>query len=268
MTRNKSEEEMVDELGNQFLNYDEEESGATGVESSTTNNVDKDTSLATADKADQKVGVEKDQTQEQPEEPSGQEPANGDSKKEGDKDEDEDKEEEEIYEVEQVLQHKEKRGVKYYLIKWKGFGEDECTWEAETNVYADDLVEEYWTKKKEEEEETASTSKSKGRKRAAQSTALITKQDAKRQRSSKKTKSPRTKMEEDEFDEDWENQVVAVETVTRDDKTGELLVYLKWKNGETSRHPAKDANARCPQKMIKFYEQRLTFAPPANHNKT
>ncbi|CAG8737489.1 21540_t:CDS:10, partial [Racocetra persica] len=160
----------------------------------------------TADKADQKVGVEKDQTQKQPEETSEQEPANG-------------------------------------------FGEDDCTWEAESNVYADDLVEEYWSKKR-EEEEVASTSKSKGRKRAAQPSSPVMKQDSKRQRSSKKTKSPRTKMEEDEFDEDWENQVVAVETVTRDDKNGELLVYLKWKNGETSRHPAKDANARCPQKLF------------------
>ncbi|CAG8595170.1 10726_t:CDS:2, partial [Scutellospora calospora] len=141
------------------------------------------------------------------------------------------------------------------------FGEDDCTWEAESNVYADDLVEEYWSKKEKEEEE-ASTSKAKGRKRVAQSTALVKRQDSKRQRSVMKTKSPRTKMEEDEFDEDWEDQVTAVETVTRDDKTGELMVYLKWKNGETSRHPAKDANAKCPQK------QRLTFAPPANHNKT
>ncbi|CAG8591978.1 6516_t:CDS:2, partial [Dentiscutata erythropus] len=181
MTRNKSEEEMVDELGNQFLNYDEEESGATGVEGSTTNNADKNTDSTTADKADQKVAVEKDQTEKQPEEHSGQEPANGDS-----------------------------------------FGEDDCTWEAESNVYADDLVEEYWTKKK-DEEETASASKTKGRKRAAQPSSPITKQDSKRQRSSKKTKSPRSKMEEDEFDEDWENQVIAVETVTRDDKTGELL---------------------------------------------
>ncbi|CAG8565729.1 12532_t:CDS:10 [Cetraspora pellucida] len=191
MTR-KSEEEMVD----QFLNYDGEESGATGVESSAANNnADKNTNLATADKADQKVGAEKDQNEKQPENTSEQEPANG-------------------------------------------FGEDDCTWEAESNVYADDLVEEYWSKKK--EEETASTSKSKGRKRAAQPSSPVMKQDSKRQRSSKKTKSPRTKMEEDEFDEDWENQVVAVETVTRDDKTGELLE--KWGNIQAS-------SERCQRKM-------------------
>ncbi|CAG8761133.1 11395_t:CDS:2, partial [Racocetra fulgida] len=131
MTRKseKSEEEMVD----QFLNYDGEESGATGVESSAANNVDKNTNLATADKADQKVGEEKDQTQKQPEETSEQEPANG-------------------------ILVKEKRGGRSRInIKIEG--------------------------------------KEEGR------TTIIAY----------------------EFDEDWENQVVAVETVTRDDKNGELL---------------------------------------------
>src|SRR5437764_13472905 len=71
----------------------------------------------------------------------------------------------------------------------------------------------------------------KGRKRA--STSSIKKEN-KNQLTSKKSRTAKARIEEnnDKSDagmkDDWEDEVSSVETVTRDEKTGELLIYLKW----------------------------------------
>jgi hypothetical protein len=55
-----------------------------------------------------------------------------------------------VYEVEKILLHKDKRVGgnrlnRSYLIKWKGYGVEHNTWEAEARlVNCDEVLEEYW----------------------------------------------------------------------------------------------------------------------------
>ena len=61
------------------------------------------------------------------------------------------------YHVEKIVSHK-KHGKRYlYRIRWKGYTEDEDTWEYKSNIHPD-LVRKYWIESKENKQTTKSTS--------------------------------------------------------------------------------------------------------------
>ncbi|OMJ28210.1 Chromatin-associated protein swi6 [Smittium culicis] len=63
-------------------------------------------------------------------------------------------------------------------------------------------------------------------------------------------------------DESWEDLVDKIDTVDRTPDNG-LVVYIEWKNGKKTVHPSSVINLKCPQKIIKFYEERLRFSSVA-----
>ena len=47
---------------------------------------------------------------------------------------------EEEYEVEAILDCRRRRGQLQFLIKWKGYGLEENSWEPERNIHAKELI--------------------------------------------------------------------------------------------------------------------------------
>lgn len=58
-----------------------------------------------------------------------------------------------VYEVEKILSEKEEKGKKYYFVKWKGYPENESTWEPLENVQHLEVLEEYQKSKDNKQKE-------------------------------------------------------------------------------------------------------------------
>lgn len=147
----------------------------------------------------------------------------------------EEEEEEEEYVVEKVLNRRVVKGRVEYLLKWKGFSNEDNTWEPEDNLDCPDLIAEFLQSQK-----TAQEGKRKGEEG----------DDGK----SKKKKDDTEKLRGFARGLDPERIIGAT------DSTGELMFLMKWKNSdEADLVPAKEANVKCPQVVISFYEERLTW---------
>ncbi|KAI3359420.1 hypothetical protein L3Q82_002923 [Scortum barcoo] len=153
-------------------------------------------------------------------------------------------EEEEEYVVEKVLDRRVVKGKVEFLLKWKGFSDEDNTWEPEENLDCPDLIAEYMQKHKEKEE------KKKEGKRKVTSEASGDSEE----RGSKRKK------EEGEKARGFGRGLQPERIIGATDSSGELMFLMKWKNSdEADLVPAKEANVKCPQVVISFYEERLTW---------
>ncbi|XP_007259218.2 chromobox protein homolog 1b [Astyanax mexicanus] len=149
-------------------------------------------------------------------------------------------EEEEEYVVEKVLDRRIVKGRVEYLLKWKGFTDEDNTWEPEENLDCPDLIAEYL-----QSQRNASES---GFKRRSDADGDV------KESQSKKRKDEPEKLRGFARGLDPERIIGAT------DSSGELMFLMKWKNSdEADLVPAKEANVKCPQVVISFYEERLTW---------
>ncbi|XP_075891027.1 chromobox protein homolog 1b isoform X4 [Nelusetta ayraudi] len=150
----------------------------------------------------------------------------------------EEEEEEEEYVVEKVLNRRVVKGRVEYLLKWKGFSDEDNTWEPEDNLDCPDLIAEFLQSQK-----TAHEGKRKavGEAEGDESKTKKKKDDTEKLRGFARGLAPER-------------------IIGATDSTGELMFLMKWKNSdEADLVPAKEANVKCPQVVISFYEERLTW---------
>ncbi|XP_067832475.1 chromobox protein homolog 5-like [Heptranchias perlo] len=125
--------------------------------------------------------------------------------------------EEEEYVVERVLDRRVVRGRVEFLLKWKGFSEDDNTWEPEKNLDCPDLIGEFLkTYNKDKENGAGSKDKAESVKRKS---SIVN--------GNEEPKAKRKKEEEDSvrgFERDLEPEKIIGAT----DSCGELMFLMKW----------------------------------------
>uniref|UniRef100_A0A914XNX5 Heterochromatin protein 1 n=1 Tax=Plectus sambesii TaxID=2011161 RepID=A0A914XNX5_9BILA len=152
-------------------------------------------------------------------------------------------EEEEEFIVEKVLAKRIRNGRVEYFLRWKGYSDSENTWEPDDNLDCPDLIQEFEENEKRKREQAVDEGGAPA-KRKSEVTDSGTK---KRKRDDDKPRG---------FDRGLDPDRILGAT----DSNGELTFLIKWKNtDEADLVPAKIANVRCPQIVIKFYEERLTW---------
>lgn len=150
----------------------------------------------------------------------------------------------EEYVVEKIIDCRIKNGVKEYLLKWIGYDDKDNTWEPESNLDCPSLIKAF-------EADRAAKEAEKSKKRKGTGTPTL---DAK---PGKKAKADDKKIHG--FDRELEPEKIIGAT----DSSGPLMFLMKWVGtDEADLVPAKQANIKCPQVVIKFYEERLSWTSP------
>jgi len=201
-----------------------------------------------------------------------------------------DAEEADEYEVEQVVDVRLKHGKKEYRIKWKNYSEADNTWEPEEHLDCEDLIKKFEEKRKSKKEGSLSVAKestsakqpvvtASGKKRKSEVEESKTKESASTSSTAKKNKKGEsetdsnvgtsaiqgvatgsaTKLRAEGFGRGLQPDKIIGAT----DSSGELMFLMKWKDSnEADLVPAREANVKCPQVVIKFYEERLSWHTP------
>ncbi|KAL7830791.1 hypothetical protein SRHO_G00319180 [Serrasalmus rhombeus] len=152
-------------------------------------------------------------------------------------------EEPEEFVVEKVLDQRVVNGKVEFFLKWKGFPDSDNTWEPEENLDCPELISAFLTSQK----------------------GVVEKPDSNKRKSS--TDEPETeensakrKKEMSEKPRGFARNLEPERIIGATDSSGELMFLMKWKDSdEADLVPAREANTRCPQVVIAFYEERLTW---------
>ncbi|XP_016948856.1 chromobox protein homolog 3 [Drosophila biarmipes] len=149
------------------------------------------------------------------------------------------------FSVERVEDKRTVNGRTEYYLKWKGYPRSENTWEPVENLDCPDLIANF--------EESLKNNKKETKKRLSTSSTPDS------------IRSKRKSFLEDDTEEQkkligFERGLEPSKILGATDSSGHLMFLMKWKGSDhADLVPAKLANIRCPQVVIQFYEERLTW---------
>ncbi|KAL7745164.1 hypothetical protein ACLKA6_008219 [Drosophila palustris] len=149
------------------------------------------------------------------------------------------------FSVERVEDKRTVNGRTEYYLKWKGYPRSENTWEPVENLDCPDLIATF--------EESLKNNKKETKKRLSTSSTP------------ESIRSKRKSFMEDETDEQkkligFDRGLEPSKILGATDYSGYLMFLMKWKGSDhADLVPAKQANVKCPQIVIQFYEERLTW---------
>lgn len=175
--------------------------------------------------------------------------------------------EEEEYVVEKVLDRRVVKGRVEFFLKWKGYSEKHNTWEPEKNLDCPELISEFMKTYKKGSGPAASSPASGGASKATTASTGRTKEtpSSKRKNSDdeeEEAAKPAKKKKEEEalVARGFERGLEPEKIIGATDSCGDLMFLMKWKDSdEADLVLAKEANGKCPQIVISFYEERLTW---------
>uniref|UniRef100_A0A1A9UCT1 Chromo domain-containing protein n=2 Tax=Glossina TaxID=7393 RepID=A0A1A9UCT1_GLOAU len=150
------------------------------------------------------------------------------------------------FSVERIEDKRIRNGKTEYFLKWKGYPRSDNTWEPVENLDCPDLIaafEDSLKNKKETKKRPSS---------APSNESKVKRKAVEDERNNRKTAG---------FDRGLEPLKILGAT----DSSGELMFLMKWSGSdEADLVPAKEANTMCPQIVIQFYEERLTWYTPGS----
>uniref|UniRef100_A0A7N9AMJ4 Chromobox homolog 3b n=1 Tax=Mastacembelus armatus TaxID=205130 RepID=A0A7N9AMJ4_9TELE len=150
--------------------------------------------------------------------------------------------------VEKIIRRRISDGRVEYFLKWKGFTDAENTWEPEDNLDCPELIEEFLRNSQlsgENEEEQPE---------------LIPKEELTEASAPKAAKKEEKQIEPSGVHANLSTYLEPECIIGSTDRQGELMFLVKWKNSDdVALLSAREASARCPQVVIDFYEQKLTW---------
>ena len=139
---------------------------------------------------------------------------------------------EEEYVVERVVDKRVGRNGKVeYLLKWKGYGDEDNTWEPKENLDCEDMIEAFEKARRDKADKKKGSDKRKS--------------DADGGSSKKK------KGGDDEKPRGFGRGLDPERIIGATDSSGELMFLIKWKGSdEADLVPAREANVKCAQTVI------------------
>jgi len=164
--------------------------------------------------------------------------------------------------VEKVLDKRVKDGQVQYYLKWKGYGDEDNTWEPQKNLDCQELIEAFEQERAKKEAAKKDLLK---RKSTNGGDSALSSQASSAKRTPPKV-AVKTQSETASKPKGFDRGLEPEKIIGATDSSGELMFLLKWRGvDEADLVSAAQANIKCPQVVIKFYEERLTWAPPGGN---